>query len=46
MALVVSDCLADRVVDYVRCLLGQHVSGEGKVNKVCAVDAGAHLCGV
>jgi hypothetical protein len=40
------DRLADRVVDHVRYLLGQHVSGVGNMNMLCAADGGAQVGGV
>ena len=40
------DRSADRVVNDVRYLLGQHVSGVGNVNMLCTTDAGGHVGGV
>jgi hypothetical protein len=40
------DRSADRVVDHVRCLLGQHVPGVGNVHMLCAADAGGQVGGV
>jgi hypothetical protein len=40
------DRLADRIVDHVRHLLGQHVSGVGNMNMLCTTYAGAQVGGV
>src|ERR1700751_450096 len=39
------DRLADRIVDHVRHLLGQHVSGVRNMHMLCAAAAGAHFGG-
>jgi hypothetical protein len=41
-----SDGSTDPVVDYVCGLLGQHVSGVGNVDVLCAVDACGQVGGV
>jgi hypothetical protein len=46
MALTLSDRSADRVVDHVRRLLGEHMSGEANVHMLGAADAGGQVGGM